>query len=83
MAGFSLTQLGTPERASKYFLENIIAPDDSGVFAEFRSAGSRVDAAGQQYYVMEYVVERPGKFRRHNYSSYAVKCVMRAVHELP
>ena len=34
----------------------------------------RMDAAGQLYYSLEYTVQRPEKFFRHNISVYAARC---------
>ena len=34
----------------------------------------RTDAAGQLYYSLEYTVQRPEKFFRHNISVYAARC---------
>lgn len=36
----------------------------------------RSDASGTLYYEMEYIIELPGRFRRHNISCYAVRCVL-------
>jgi hypothetical protein len=71
--GFQLEGMGPPEQAAQRFLDTTVAPPGSGKTAELLSAGSRRDAGGELYYTMEFVVEAPGRFRRHNVACYGAR----------
>lgn len=70
---FTLASLGDPREAGEKFLSNSIAPEGSNLKATLLDASERKDEAGQIYYYLEYTVERPGSFFRHNVSTYAVR----------
>lgn len=71
--GFRLEGMGSPAEAAQRFLDATVAPPGSGKRAELLGAGSRRDAAGELYYTMEFTVEAPGRFRRHNVAAYAAR----------
>jgi len=70
---FTLASLGNPREAGAKFLSTSIAPEGSPLTATLLDASERKDEAGQIYYYLEYIVERPGSFFRHNVSTYAVR----------
>jgi len=72
MAGFSLEQLGPPERAADFFLNNTIAPPGSNKEATLVRATQRTDEAGVLFYVLEYMVKAP-TWERHNVSAIAAE----------
>jgi photosystem II oxygen-evolving enhancer protein 2 len=68
--GFSLMKMGTPMEAAWRFMESI-APENSGKIATLLSANARKDPVdGEMYYVMEFIIEIPNKFKRHNIAAY-------------
>lgn len=71
--GFSLQKMGTPEEAAERFMQSV-APANSNKVATLITAGSRRDPIdGELYYVMEFLVEAPGKFKRHNVAVYGAR----------
>lgn len=72
--GFRLESLGTPEQAATRFLDGSIAPKGSGKTAILLKYGMRRDEKDSElYYFMEFIVEAPGKFKRHNIAVYAAR----------
>lgn len=72
--GFRLESLGTPEQAATRFLDGSIAPKGSGKTAILLKYGMRRDEKDAElYYFMEFIVEAPGRFKRHNVAVYAAR----------
>ena len=68
---YRLEDMGTPKEVAQQVLENTVAPPTSNKIARLIDAQKRRDS-GTTYYTMEFVVERPGSFSRHNVAVYGV-----------
>lgn len=72
--GFSLERMGTPQEAAERFLSTTVAPEGSGKIAVLLGAGSRRDSVdGELYYQMQFTVESPGRWKRHNVAVYGAR----------
>ena len=68
--GFTLLKMGSPAEAAERFIQSI-APENSGKVGTLVSASARTDPRdGELYYVMEFIIELPGKFKRHSIAVY-------------
>lgn len=71
--GFKLENMGSPQEAAQLFLDNTVAPPGSDKVAHLVNAAAKRDDSGELYYQMEFTVESPGRWQRHNVAVYGAR----------